>query len=154
MPKHIEGDLPYVLYENGKLYVGQEEIIPEYGGEYPYWRLSMQGSWVRYPCHRLMAESFKPNPLRLPVVNHIDGNKYNWHLENLEWITQRENVIHAHHSGLVRRTTNVDKVNEICEMILEGCTNAEIAKVMGITQGAVCNIRSGRRHRSISCHYW
>lgn len=45
--------------------------------------------------HRLIAEVFLPNPLKLPVVNHIDGNKGNNVISNLEWTTYTENNLHA-----------------------------------------------------------
>ena len=45
--------------------------------------------------HRLLAIHFIPNPLNLLCVNHIDSNKLNYSLNNLEWVTHRENVSHA-----------------------------------------------------------
>lgn len=50
--------------------------------------------------HRLVIEAFKPNPDHLPTINHIDGNKLNNHIDNLEWSTYQDNMRHAVRTGL------------------------------------------------------
>ena len=53
-----------------------------------------------HALHRLVAEHFIPNPIGLPQVNHIDGNRHNNTAENLEWVTARTNMLHAYNIGL------------------------------------------------------
>lgn len=54
----------------------------------------------RYRINRLVAQAFIPNPNNKPQVNHIDGNKKNNFISNLEWCTASENQIHSYKNGL------------------------------------------------------
>lgn len=62
--------------------------------------LNKAGIEITYPVHRLIAMTFIPNPNDLPCVNHIDGNKQNNIVTNLEWITYADNTQHAIATGL------------------------------------------------------
>jgi hypothetical protein len=55
--------------------------------------------------HRLVAEAFVPNPLGLPIINHIDSNKMNPDAGNLEWTDARGNLLHAKDAGRWRAPT-------------------------------------------------
>lgn len=60
--------------------------------------------------HREVAKAFIPNPNNLRVVNHIDGNKLNNNVNNLEWCTDSENVIHAYKTGLAKAKRGCDNI--------------------------------------------
>lgn len=69
-----------------------------------------------FQVHRLVAQSFIPNPEKLPEVNHIDGNKLNNNVKNLEWVTTSENCKKAWKIGLKKKIygkkPNIKKVTQ------------------------------------------
>ena len=62
---------------------------------YPCVSVNIEGKFITKPTHRLVAETFIPNPENKPEVNHKNRIKLDSRLDNLEWVTQSENVIHS-----------------------------------------------------------
>ncbi len=76
---------------------------PDYHQGYALVSLSKNGKKKKFRIHRLVAEAFIPNPNNYPCVNHIDGNKLNNNVNNLEWCTEKQNMEHAAKFNLVNR---------------------------------------------------
>lgn len=73
---------------------------------YPYVGLFKNGKLKHVYLHRLVAEYFIPNPDNKPYVNHKDGDKTNNRVDNLEWVTAKENTLHQYrvlHKVPIRR---------------------------------------------------
>lgn len=66
-----------------------------YGG---YLQVKAGNQWVN--VHRLLALAFVPNPNNYETVNHVDGNKLNNDVSNLEWCSRQDNLYHAMDNGL------------------------------------------------------
>ena len=96
----------YKVSEKGCVYSmprpGTKGGLLEYIYDGTYYRVSLYKNGVRkrFFVHRILMETFVPNPLKKPEVNHIDGVKTNNDLKNLEWVTRSENQLHAYSIGL------------------------------------------------------
>lgn len=106
-------------------------------------RYTANGIRKRVQVHRLVAEKYIPNPENKPEVNHIDFNPSNNRVENLEWVTEKENVAHSMRHGRRSKKLNTEKVLMIRSMLKEGKSQNNIAKEIGINQSCVSDIYTG-----------
>lgn len=84
------------INNKGYKYTTKERIlIPQIRNGYLFVRLSKDAEKKCFSVHRLVAEYFLPNPENKPCVNHIDGNRKNNNVKNLEWVTSHENMQHS-----------------------------------------------------------
>lgn len=97
--------------------------------------------------HRLVAEAFIPNPENKATVNHKDGNRLNNHVDNLEWMTQKENVQHAVKndlrgdvSGEKNPMSKLSDKQRLQILLLRksGMTQQKIANAYGIKRAHIC----------------
>lgn len=97
-------DFPrYEISDKGHLYDKIRKILIrgwKNNGGYITYDVSNERRKVKKKAHRLVAENFLEKVQGKNIVNHIDGNKLNNSVSNLEWVTAKENVVHAFEIGL------------------------------------------------------
>ena len=78
-----------------------KKVVYDNKNSYGYVELWKNNKGKKFRIHRLVAETFIPNYDNKEQVNHIDGNKTNNCVDNLEWVTPKENVTHAINNNLI-----------------------------------------------------
>lgn len=122
-----------------------------------------RNGYSHFGIHRLLMIAFKPiENMEEMQVNHIDGNKQNNNLNNLEWCTCKENLKHARDNHLnntfgqkgqnhVNHKISEKEAKQIIKMHNEGCSVQEILKsVPNATKNIVRSIISGRTWKHLS----
>lgn len=135
----------------GRIMSGHPKIVEQHvnANGYLYSNMVLNGKTKMKPIHRLMAETFIPNPLNLPCVNHIDCDKLNNSISNLEWCTMEYNTKHAHANGRFPNPTGIKngsaKITE--EIALDIFTSRlsvkELVAKHGVHPSRVYDVRTG-----------
>ena len=129
---------------------------------YELLKLSNDNGVTNKTVHRLVLETFKPHVnMKDLEVNHMDGDKLNNHLTNLEWSTGHDNVLHAYNTGLITnigegspnaKLSNAD-VLEILQRLDTGESQKDIRLDYGVSKSCISMINSGLRWRSVKEEY-
>lgn len=135
------------IYENGAVFklIDGVECVPTISNTAGYASVRLPDG--NHLVHRLVAEAFISNPNGKPQVNHIDGNKRHNSVDNLEWVTVKENVQHAYKEGLIPRGTRCPKMPPemragLADMVkafasLRGVSVNEVERACGLAKNTV-----------------
>jgi len=141
----------YIIYPEGKVFSTKVNRFIKIGTHGAGYKRCFINS-IAHSLHRLVAETFISNDQNKPCVNHLDGNKENNSVSNLEWCTHKENTHHMDKVlGKLQRgercrfaKINKDEVLEIMKLLYENNTpQSEIAEKFGITQTSISRIKRG-----------
>lgn len=101
-----------------------------------------------FRIHRLVALYFIDNPMGLPYVNHIDGDKTNNNVKNLEWCTAKENDTHARLTGLKSQNKPIRACNILSSEVSTFYSIGEASSFLGINKGNIHRVLSGKTKKT------
>lgn len=164
MFKNIENFPNYRIYDDGRVfsYVSNRFLKP-YKDPHGYYRVTLckGGKRKDFPLHRLMLLVWKGLDVSKIYCNHIDGNKINNKLDNLEWATPVENAQHAQWMHLAPNGEKhykcklLDREVEVIRKLYCGgkYNQVEIAELFTVSQGLISLIirNKTRKHNRTIC---
>ena len=138
----------YAVSNKGKVKnvrTGRELKLVENKNGYLIANLCQNGKKASFRVHRLVALMFIENPELKEEVNHIDGNKKNNCVENLEWNTHKENDSHARKNGLKHDNKPVKLTNLESGKSYIFFSIAEASKMLGLHNSSLCRALKKRK---------
>jgi hypothetical protein len=158
--KELEDGPGYCIYPDGKLWSKKTNKFLKdqrggYKGEYRKFSLWLNGKYVNKYVHILVMIYFgPPKPGRTYEVNHIDGDKFNNNLNNLEWVTSSENTKHGVRTGLFSRVKlTIDQVREIKRKFKDEPNYygkvSDIAKMYGVAYHVIMQIKQNKNWKYV-----
>lgn len=126
-------------------------LKPQFDGRYYHVVLCKNNKSKTRAIHRLVAETFIPNPDKLPTVNHKDEDKLNNTVLNLEWCTQKYNINYG--VGLLKRALATSKPVLCIETGIRYQSAKEAERVTKIDRRHICDCCRGKRKTTGGCHW-
>ena len=156
--KPVKGTQVYFVSNFGRVKSvknGKERIIKLFsGGNYLSCNMYFKGKQKTIPTHLAVAEAFLGERPDGCVVNHIDGNKFNNNVDNLEYITYSDNTNHAFDNGLsVSGEQHPNSTLSNADVVLmkllsaSGYTSKELSEKFGVNQRTVNRIKNGQSRK-------
>ena len=142
IPFEIIGKNNYYVSAKGSFKDNKNIVKNDHKYNTGYKRLTINNK--KYLLHRLVALTFLENPENKEFVNHIDGNKLNNQLTNLEWTTCLENNIHKIKMGLSNSTKKVIQYDLQMNKLNEFYSIVEAVKILNLTERIVIDSCKGR----------
>jgi len=167
--KELSDYLGYLISEKGEIISinygnnGYQKSLKQHIDRTGYLTVSIykNGKKISFKTHKLVALAFIPNPENKETVNHIDGNKLNNSVYNLEWSTRSENCQHAWDNGLNKRSDKCTKavseatsVKVICNVSKKVFPNIRSAAlVFGCSESHLSMMLRGKRTNKTTFKY-
>ncbi len=140
----------YVVTVFGEIYSMYTHIYISYKTRYDgYYEAGLQkddGSMLFKCVHRIVAEAFIPNPDNKEQVNHINPNKLDNWVCNLEWNHPWENLRHARTHGMRKKGVTDTQIHAICKMLQDNCSVITIARTISVPRHIINDIKAGAHH--------
>lgn len=155
--KNFEG---YQVSNLGRIYSKKNRVCLKVkrlaGRGYYQVRLFKDGKYHYKNLHRLIAETFIPNPNNYRTVNHINGNKLDNRVDNLEWVDDCYQQHQACLLGLKPTTQHIlteEEIWKVYEMYFSGTSIKDIAELFETRPQQISKLVKGQRHQKLYRQY-